>query len=41
MLRKQLDRARSPMGLPASRPKAKKELMMPAKMATARPLPKE
>ena len=29
------------MGLPAARPKAKKALMMPAKMATAIPLPKE
>ncbi len=33
--------AMSPMGLPASRPKAKKVLIMPAKMATAMPLPKE
>ena len=32
--------ARSPRGLPASSPKAKKELMMPARMAMATPLPK-
>ena len=31
---------RSPMGLPASRPKAKKLLMKPARIAMARPLPK-
>ena len=32
--------AMAPMGAPDLRPKAKQELMMPAKMATARPLPK-